>query len=262
MKTMKFSFLAGIVVLTMSSIPLVASAQGSDRDRSGSAIASSPYQISQRNNNRNNRRQIEAEISRYYQQILGRNPDSNGLRAYADAVQDNRMSLEQVRNEITNSPEGRNRGYNNNNRNDNRNNRNDNRNNRNNRSQIEDQISRYYQQILGRNPDSNGLKAYADAVQDNRMSLEQVRNEIANSPEGRNRNDNNNNRNNNNNNYNRNNRSQIEDQISRYYQQILGRNADSNGLKNYADAVQNNQMSLEQVRNEISNSPEARARNR
>jgi uncharacterized protein YbcI len=255
MKTIKFSFLAGIVVLTMSSIPLVASAQGSDRDRSGSAIASSPYQISQRNNNRNNRSQIEAEIGRYYQQILGRNPDSNGLRNYADAVQDNRMSLEQVRNEITNSPEARNRGYNNNNRNDNRNNRNDNRNNRNNRSQIEDQISRYYQQFLGRNPDSNGLKNYADAVQDNRMSLDQVRNEIANSPEARNSGYNNNN-------YNWNNRSQIEDQISRYYQQILGRNADSNGLKNYADAVQNNQMSLDQVRNEISNSPEARARNR
>jgi len=183
MKTMKFSFLAGIVVLTMSSIPLVASAQGSDHDRSGSTIASSPYQISQRNNNRNNRRQIEAEISRYYQQILGRNPDSNGLKAYADAVQDNRMSLEQVRNEITNSSEGRNRGYNNN-----RNNRNDNRNNWNNRSQIEDQISRYYQQILGRNPDSNGLKNYADAVQNNQMSLEQVRNEISNSSEARARN--------------------------------------------------------------------------
>jgi uncharacterized protein YbcI len=190
MKTIKFDFLAGIVLLMISSIPLVASAQGRDRDRSGDAITSPTYRISQRDNNRNNRSQIEREITRYYQQILGRNPDSTGLKNYADAVQDNRMSLEQVRNEMTNSPEGRNRGSNNNN------------NNRNNRSQIEREITRYYQQILGRNPDSTGLKNYADAVQDNRMSLEQVRNEMTNSPEGRNRGSNNNRNNNNNNNRN------------------------------------------------------------
>ena len=113
MKTIKVNFLAGIVLLTISSIPFVASAQGSAGDRSGDAITSPTNWISQRDNNRNNRSQIEAEISRYYQQILGRNPDSNGLQSYADAVQNNRMSLEQVRNEIANSPEGRNRANNN-----------------------------------------------------------------------------------------------------------------------------------------------------
>jgi uncharacterized protein YbcI len=260
MKTMKFNFLAGIALLTISSIPVEASAQGINRDRSGGAISSPTYQIAQRYNrnnrrynNSNNRRRIEDRISEYYQEILGRYPDSNGLRTYTDAVQDGRMSLEQVRHELINSQEARNRGYNNNNYNR------SGYNNRNNRGQIEAEISRYYQEILGRNPDSNGLKNYADAVQDRRMSLEQVRRELINSPEGRSRSSNRNN-------YNRhgysNNRGQIEAEISRYYQEILGRNPDSNGLKNFADAVQDRRMSLEQVRNELINSPEGRARNR
>ena len=264
MKTMKFNFLAGIALLTISSIPVEAAAQGINRDRSGGVISSPTYQIAQRYNrnnrrynNSNNRRRIEDRISEYYQEILGRYPDSNGLRTYTDAVQDGRMSLEQVRHELINSQEARNRGYNNNNYNR------SGYNNRNNRGQIEAEISRYYQEILGRNPDSNGLKNYADAVQDGRMSFSQVRRELINSPEGRSRASNNNNYNYNRRSYsNRNNRGQIEAEVSRYYQEILGRNPDSNGLKNYSDAVQEGRMSFEQVRNELINSPEGRARNR
>jgi len=261
---MKFNFLAGIALLTISSIPVEASAQGINGDRSGGAISSPTYQIAQRYNrnnrrynNSNNRRRIEDRISEYYQEILGRYPDSNGLKTFADAVQEGRMSFEQVRYELINSPEGRSRGYNNNNYNR------SGYNNRNNRGQIEAEISRYYQEILGRYPDSNGLKNFADAVQDGRMSFEQVRNELINSQEGRSRASNYNNYNYNRRNYsNRNNRGQIEAEVSRYYQEILGRNPDSNGLKNFADAVQNGRMSFEQVRNELINSPEGRARNR
>ena len=57
-----------------------------------------------------------------------------------------------------------------------------------------------------------------------------------------------------NNNYDRN---QIEISIGNLFLQVLGRNADAEGLRNYSDAVRNRRLSLFQVRRELVNSEEA-----
>ena len=53
-------------------------------------------------------------------------------------------------------------------------------------------INNVYREFLGRNADNNGLQSYRNQVINGR-SFEEVRNEIANSPEARNRNGNYNN---------------------------------------------------------------------
>ncbi|PZV18895.1 MAG: hypothetical protein DCF20_02245 [Pseudanabaena sp.] len=62
------------------------------------------------------------------------------------------------------------------------------------------------------------------------------------------------NSNNNNNNYDQN---QIEISIGYLFLQVLGRDADAEGLRNYSDAVRNRRLSLKQVRRELVNSEEA-----
>ncbi len=57
-----------------------------------------------------------------------------------------------------------------------------------------------------------------------------------------------------NNNYDQN---QIEISIGNLFLQVLGRNADAAGLRNYSDAVRNRRLSLLQVRHELVNSEEA-----
>jgi len=171
-----------------------------------------------------NSQEFNQSINKVYQEFLGRNVNSNGLQSYRNAVINGR-SFEEVRNEIANSPEARNRTSNNGNYNPTNNNnnfqgeinnlyvqvlgRNANSNdfrNYNNQNWSSDQarrnlvntqefnqsINNIYREFLGRNADNNGLQSYRNQVITGR-SFEDVRNEIANSPEARNRNNNYNN---------------------------------------------------------------------
>jgi hypothetical protein len=166
-----------------------------------------------------NSQEFNQSINKIYQEFLGRNVDTNGLQSYRNAIINGR-SFEEVRNEIANSPEARNRTSNNGNYNPPNNNnnfqgeinnlyvqvlgRNANSNdfrNYNNQNWSSDQarrnlvntqefnqsINNIYREFLGRNADSNGLQSYRNQVINGR-SFEEVRNEIANSPEARNRN--------------------------------------------------------------------------
>ena len=56
---------------------------------------------------------------------------------------------------------------------------------------------------------------------------------------------------------NRGNRQNVEEQIDRLYREVLGRPADSSGLRTYRDRVNNNNWSMQRVRDELANSREA-----
>jgi hypothetical protein len=170
-----------------------------------------------------NSQEFNQSINKIYQEFLGRNVDNNGLRNYRNIIINSR-SFEEVRNEIANSPEARNRNGNynppNNNSDQEINNlyiqvlgRNANTNelrsynqainNQNwslaqarrnlvNTQEFNQAINNVYREFLGRNADNNGLQSYRNQVINGR-GFEEVRNEIANSPEARNRNNNYNN---------------------------------------------------------------------
>jgi|GEM_PF-719294 len=187
---------------------------------------------SNKNNSNFNRRELDQAINNIYQQYLGRNADAAGLQYFRNSII-NGGSIENVRNAIANSSEARNRGGNANY----------------NRRELDQAINNIYQQYLGRNADPAGLVAYRNSII-NGGSIEDVRNAIANSSEARNRNGNNSS----------NNTQGIDRAINNIYQQYLGRNADPAGLVAYRNSIING-GSIEDVRNTIANSPEARSRN-
>ena len=180
-----------------------------------------------------NSQEFNQSINKLYQEFLGRNVNSNGLQSYRNAIINGR-NFEEVRNEIANSPESRNRTSNNGNYNPTNNNnnfqgeinnlyvqvlgRNANSNdfrsynqainNQNwsltqarrnlvNTQEFNQAINNIYREFLGRNADNNGLQSYRNQVINGR-SFEEVRNEIADSPEARKRNNNYNNNDNSN----------------------------------------------------------------
>lgn len=168
--------------------------------------------------NANNNSNIQTEINNLYIQVLGRNSDVNGLRGYTRVVNQGR-SLVEVRRNLANSQE------------------------------FNQSINKIYQEFLGRNVDKNGLQSYRNAIINGR-SFEEVRNEIANSPEARNRTSNNGNYNppNNNNNF--------QGEINNLYVQVLGRNANTNELRGYNQAINNQNWSLAQARRNLVNTQE------
>ena len=118
----------------------------------------SKFRYSSNNNNgdwSNNNSNIQTEINNLYIQVLGRNANSNDFRNYNSQ----NWSFEQARRNLANSQE------------------------------FNQTINNLYREFLGRNADNNGLQSYRNQVINGR-SFEDVRNEIANSPEARNRNNN------------------------------------------------------------------------
>lgn len=228
-----------------------------------------------RRNLTTNNQEFNQTIGNIYQEFLGRNIDSDGLRYFQNLII-NGENIDFVRNAIANSPEARSR-----NNYDNVNN-----------SRIEGQINNVYIEVLGRNANSNELRNYSQKMNNQNWSLAQVRrdvvnnnqefnqvltkiyqeflgrnidpsglqyfqnivlngknldyvrNTIANSPEAKNRNNNNGNN------------SRDEQQINNIYLQVLGRDANSNDLKNYTQKMNNQNWSLVQVRREVASKPE------
>jgi len=260
---MKKILLVGITTgIIMGIVPTAAHAQRIDCYRQGDVIQCPGYgNFNYRNSGNNaNQTQIESTIREMYLQVLGRNADANGLRSYSDAVRNNRLSLIQVRRELVNSGEadqairtiyqqayGRNPNANQL-RNAKANLENGSSldqlrqgfgttgNSNNNYGDQRAAITEIYQQVLGRDPDNGGLGGYATAVQNGRLSLFQVRRELAYSPES-------------------------DQNINKIYQQILGRNVDANGLANSRRILESNGGSLDQVQIQLANASEARNRN-
>lgn len=171
-----------------------------------------------------NSEEFYQSINRFYQESLGRNIDDNSLKNYRNVVINGR-NLGDIRNEISNSTEARNRNNNNyNNGNYNQGNYN---------SSQQQQLNELYVQVLGRNVNSSDLDNYNRSINRNRnYSLVDARRDLVNSQ-------------------------QFQQAINNLYQQYLGRNADSAGLQSYRNTIIAG-STFDNIRNEISNSPEAR----
>ena len=120
------------------------------------------FRYSSNNNNgdwSNNDSNIQTEINNLYIQVLGRNANTNELRRYNQAINNQGWSLAQARRNLANTQE------------------------------FNQAINNIYREFLGRNADNNGLQSYRNAVINGR-TFEDIINEIANSPEARNRDNN------------------------------------------------------------------------
>jgi hypothetical protein len=93
-----------------------------------------------------------------------------------------------------------------------------------------DEINKIYREVLGRDAEPEGLKAWSQEL--SKSTLRKIRREIAESDEARRA-------------------------LNRIYQEILGRNVDSSGLKTYTKNLKRN-WSLNDVRSSIQQSEEAR----
>ncbi len=146
---MKVNILTGISLLIVCSVPTVVNAETIKCFRNGDTIScpnygSYNYRNSDTNNNDNDTKSV---ITEYYQEVLGRTPDNQGLRKYANAVDNNEMSLKDVRASLANS------------------------------SEAQQAINKIYQQEMGRNANNNEMKRSRKALEKG-DSLSQLRAQI------------------------------------------------------------------------------------
>jgi hypothetical protein len=108
-----------------------------------------------------NNRDYEMIVRRVYRELLHRDPDPEGLRSYASNLRDRRWSEDDLRREIRRSEEAR-------------------------ETRARDIVIRAYRDILGRDPDAEGLRSYQRKVMDG-MDENRLRDILRGSDEARNR---------------------------------------------------------------------------
>lgn len=99
-------------------------------------------------------------------------------------------------------------------------------------------VTRAYQDILGREPDKEGLRIYRSKMVDDGWSEKQVRNTLKKSLENKSE--------------------DVDAIIKRAYQDILGRDPDKEGLKNYRHKMQEEGWSEKKLRETLRKSSEAK----
>ncbi len=100
---------------------------------------------------------------------------------------------------------------------------------------VRQEVRDIYEDVLGRDADREGLTDWSRTVIRQGNSLDDVRENIANSEEA-------------------------QERINDIYRDVLGRDADSDGLETWSDALEDGE-SLDDVRREILESDEARSKN-
>jgi TorA maturation chaperone TorD len=160
-------------------------------------------------------------VRRAYQDILHREPDTEGLRLYRSRMIDQNWTEQDVREALRKSPEYA-KGS----------------------SESADKIiRRAYQDILGREPDTNGLYSYRSKVLNQGWDEHDVREALRRSPEYRQKS--------------AMTREQAEDVVRRAYQSVLGRDPDA-GSRGYVDRVLRDHWTERDVARELRNSDEFR----
>jgi TorA maturation chaperone TorD len=163
-------------------------------------------------------------VRRAYQDILHREPDTEGLRLYRSRIIDQNWSEQDVREALRKSPEYSQRS-----------------------SESADKIvRRAYQDVLGRAPDTNGLYTYRNKVLNQGWDEQDVSAALRKSPEYRQKN--------------AMTREQAEEVVRRAYQRVLGREPDA-GSRGYVDHVLRDHWSENDVARELRNSDEYRSKN-
>jgi hypothetical protein len=169
----------------------------------------------------NTRYNRESEINNLFLQVLGRNATSNELRDFTQTINNRGWSLVQVRENLVNSEE------------------------------FYQSMNSFYREYLGINIDNNSLVSYRNLTV-NGKKLADIKTEIRNSTEARNRDYNNGN--NNRYDYNQGNYNYEQQQFNDMYIQVLGRNSSANELRNHAQLMNNSNYSLAQARRDLVNS--------
>ncbi|HBA82717.1 MAG TPA: hypothetical protein DCZ95_01365 [Verrucomicrobia bacterium] len=103
-----------------------------------------------------------AIVTQAYEDILGRKPDKAGLSAYRSHIIDDGWSEQDVRNDLKKSDEYRTKG-------------------------TDKIVNDAYQDLLGRKPDRDGLESYRRHMLDDGWSEKDVRNDLRNSAEYKNK---------------------------------------------------------------------------
>lgn len=164
---------------------------------------------------------VDRMISRAYQDILGRDPDPEGLRTYRSNVIDRNWSEKQVRDALRSSSEKK----------------------ADDSAAADRIVKRAYNAVLGRDPDPAGLYQYRNQVQRHGWDQHDVEDALRNSPEFRAK-------------------SAISEQearaiVRRAYQSVLGREPDS-AATGYVQRVMRDHWTERDVARELYNSPEYR----
>jgi TorA maturation chaperone TorD len=165
---------------------------------------------------------IDRIIRRAYQDILDRDPDQEGLRSYRRAMIDKGWTEQDVREDLRKSPEYA----------------------KNQRRSAERIVTRAYQEVLGREPDPPGLNTYTNRVMRDGWDEYDVRAALEKSPEYRERNTMT--------------REKAEQIVRSAYKNVLKRDADDVGLRNYIQRVMRDRWTQPQIERELRQSEEYR----
>ena len=168
----------------------------------------------------------ESIIRRAYQDILGRDPDPQGMSTYRSNIIDRGWTEQDVREALRNSPEYQTGPA---------------------RTASADRIiRRAYQDILGRQPDPEGLDTYRRNIIDRGWDEQDVRTALRRSQERhdvvrgqRTVSD-----------------AEAEDMVRRAYQSVLKREPDASGMREYKARILNDRWTEQQVVSALRSSPE------
>jgi hypothetical protein len=182
------------------------------------------------------RRGVNADeiVNRAYQDILGRDPDPDGLRNYRSKIVNDGWSERDVREALRKSDEyaantGAARGF---------------------RTASADRIiRRAYQDILGRDPDAAGLRNYRRLILQEGWDEHDVRQALIRSPERRQQRTGGN-------------TEQAADMVRNAYRSILGREPDPNGLNHYTAKIVIEHWTQDDVVQALRDSDEYREKHR
>jgi TorA maturation chaperone TorD len=167
----------------------------------------------------------ERIIRRAYEDILHREPDPEGLRLYRSRMIDDNWTERDVREALRKSPEQAGRAQ----------------------ESADKVIRRAYQDVLGREPDYNGLVSYRNKVLDHGWTEHDVEEALRGSPEYRQKN--------------ALTESQAQDIVRRAYEEVLGREPDA-GSRGYVQKVLRDHWSEQEVARELRHSDEYRNKHR
>jgi TorA maturation chaperone TorD len=162
---------------------------------------------------------VDRIIRRAYQDILDREPDTEGMRGYRRAMIDDGWTEQQLRDELRKSPE-----YS-----------------RQQEKSAERVVRRVYREVLNREPDPQGLANFRNQILNHGWDESDVRDAIKKSPERRELT-----------------RAQAEDIVTRAYRAVLKRDADKAGMQGFVDRVIRDRWTQADVEQELRKSDEYR----